>query len=316
MDPNRDTLTDGLNPDLVRFIYSATKSTRIQKLVFNSLKRAKLDSSNALRGLGRLTSEKFLKIWGEGWTDEEVNTAKPAELYGAAQVCDRARKFALSAVIVSQKSRGAPSIPEIVTGFRGQGSLSAIGIADNRVGEAMRERARAARAGNNIEGEGMFLGDQLADSQVELGDSQGAYKGVETREDVAPRGRDKERANRPKLMSLKDPQIDPFAVAIRLQGFSETLKACIGAGYTTEKLRNFALRAFTNRCSKRETLLKYTRFMVGYLTYAENRSPPAPICGEWATPVIVEWLDSLLERGETVPHGGKRAYRLWGGVRG
>ena len=85
------------------------------------------------------------------------------------------------------------------------------------------------------------------------------------------------------------------------------MKACIAAGYTREKLREFVLRAFTNRCSKYETPLKYTRFAVQFIQFAESRGPPAPICGTGATPLIVEWLDTLLERGENAPRDGRQA---------
>ena len=119
------------------------------------------------------------------------------------------------------------------------------------------------------------------------------------------------KCKRPKLISLKDERIDPFEIAQQFYDHSETLQACITAGYSNEKLRDFALRAFSSRCSKHHTLLKYTRFMWEFLEYARSRHPPAPISGEGATPVIAEWLDRLLERGANVPHDGRHALTVF-----
>ena len=50
---------------------------------------------------------------------------------------------------------------------------------------------------------------------------------------------------------------------------------------------------------------------MGILVFADTRTPPAPICGQGATPVIVEWLDSLLDRGPNVPHDGRHALTIF-----
>ena len=40
-------------------------------------------------------------------------------------------------------------------------------------------------------------------------------------------------------------------------------------------------------------------------------TPPAPLSGEGATPVIVDWLDKLGERGPNVPHDGRHAITVY-----
>ena len=107
-------------------------------------------------------------------------------------------------------------------------------------------------------------------------------------------------------------KIDPYLVPQKFYDWSPTLQACVGAGYSADKLREFVARSFSSRCSKLDTLLKRTRPMVGFLEFAGSRGPPAPICGKGETPAIAEWLEELKARGEHVPRAGRAAISVFG----
>ena len=114
------------------------------------------------------------------------------------------------------------------------------------------------------------------------------------------------------LIPLSDPRINTVRTALHFTEGSSTLLACRGAGYSDELIHDFLSRCFAHRRTKPQTLLKYTRFAVGFIDFATSKKPPAPTWGDASLLVIIDWLDALRSRGETVPRNGLYALRWFG----
>ena len=284
-----------LDPSLREFSQRSTKSRNVLGLLEEKLPQLKLNSFLAFKGLNQIESPRFRSTMMKSFSETDSNCFSSGELNEFLEVCDKIVKHSDLGCMIQNNTRGAPNKDARLLTTRVNVKLSALAIADTPAGESIREGAKSSRdfptdVPINSRGREIDNEPNTRDAPtIEIVESAGITSHDNARyipRDLflASRGRPiirKEgRQKRPKLISLKDERIDPFEIAQQFYDHSESLEACVTAGYPNDKLRDFVLRAFSSRCSKHHTLLKYTRFVWKFLEFARSRRPPAPICGE------------------------------------
>ena len=113
------------------------------------------------------------------------------------------------------------------------------------------------------------------------------------------------------LISATDARADPFAVACMFSSHSSLFRCCSSAAFTPDMVRQFVLRAITDRCRTANSQRKYSAFMLEYIDFTNKHQPPLPQVGDEALVSITLWLDTLLTRGFSVPSHGKYALKVF-----
>ena len=108
---------------------------------------------------------------------------------------------------------------------------------------------------------------------------------------------------KPRLKDLeRKPLMSPLELGKVFAGASQILLNAEAAQMETDDLVYLIDRAFSNRCRTDATRTRVCRFVQGFVEFALLRETPAPFYGGEAVFTVVQWLDAVRRRGQTVPH--------------
>ena len=125
--------------------------------------------------------------------------------------------------------------------------------------------------------------------------------------------RPKKKSKRPRLGGINRPKSMSAPQLVKIfAGAAQLLSDCNTASLTEDEMSALVDRSMSNRCRSEATRLRVCSFAQGYLEFALHRGNPLPFYGSAAVPAVVQWLDHVRLRGETVPHLAKYCLMVFG----